>query len=162
MNPTGPAGPAAPPKGIFRMRRAGVRTSQTGMRILLTNDDGIEAEGLACLERIARTLSDDVWICAPAVEQSGKGRGITLTEPLRVNRLGDRRFAVTGTPTDCVVLAVNDLMPERPDLVLSGVNRGHNVGEVVSYSGPVAGALQGMAFGIRSIAPSQSLERGQD
>ena len=132
------------------------------MRILLTNDDGIEAEGLACLESIARMLSDDVWIVAPQEEQSGKGRGITLTEPLRVNRLGERRFAVTGTPTDCVVLAVGDLMPERPDLVLSGVNRGHNVGEDCSYSGTVAGALQGMAFGIRSIALSQSLERFHD
>tara|TARA_R110002167_G_scaffold120767_1_gene298826 strand:+ start:50 stop:844 length:795 start_codon:yes stop_codon:yes gene_type:complete len=133
------------------------------MRILLTNDDGIEAEGLACLERIARALSDDVWIVAPQTEQSGKGRGITLTEPLRVNKLGDKRFAVTGTPTDCVVLAVNDLMvDQRPDLLLSGVNRGHNVGEDVSYSGTVAGALQGMAFGIRSIALSQSLERFHD
>ena len=133
------------------------------MRILLTNDDGIEAEGLASLERIARQLSDDVWTVAPAVEQSGKGRGITLTEPLRVNRVNDRRFSVTGTPTDCVVLAVNDLMADhRPDLVLSGVNRGHNVGEDCSYSGTVAGALQGMAFGIRSIALSQSLERFHD
>jgi 5'-nucleotidase len=133
------------------------------MRILLTNDDGIEAEGLECLERIARTLSDDIWVCAPQVEQSGKGRGITLTEPLRVNTLGEKRFAVTGTPTDCVVLAVNDQMGEaRPDLVLSGVNRGHNIGEDVSYSGTVAGALQGMAFGIRSIALSQSLERFHD
>lgn len=133
------------------------------MRILLTNDDGVEAEGLTALERIARELSDDVWVVAPAVEQSGKGRGITLTEPLRVNRINDRRFAVTGTPTDCVVLAVNDLMADhRPDLVLSGVNRGHNVGEDCSYSGTVAGALQGMAFGIRSIALSQSLERFHD
>lgn len=133
------------------------------MRILLTNDDGIEAEGLTALERIARELSDDVWVCAPAVEQSGKGRGLTLTEPLRVSRLGDRRFSVTGTPTDCVILAVNDLMADhRPDLVLSGVNRGHNIGEDVSYSGTVAGALQGMAFGIRSIALSQSLERFHD
>ncbi|MDQ8028482.1 MAG: 5'/3'-nucleotidase SurE [Brevundimonas sp.] len=132
------------------------------MRILLTNDDGIEAEGLECLERIARTLSDDIWVCAPQTEQSAKGRGITLTEPLRVNRLGEKRFAVTGTPTDCVILAVNDLMPAKPDLVLSGVNRGHNVGEDVSYSGTVAGALQGMAFGIRSIALSQSLERFHD
>ena len=133
------------------------------MRILLTNDDGIEAEGLECLERIARQLSDDVWTVAPAVEQSGKGRGITLTEPLRVHKLGEKRFAVTGTPTDCVVLAVNDLMADhRPDLVLSGVNRGHNVGEDCSYSGTVAGALQGMAFGIRSIALSQSLERFHD
>jgi len=129
------------------------------LRILLTNDDGIEAEGLECLERIARMLSDDVWVCAPQTEQSGKGRGITLTEPLRVNRLGEKRFAVTGTPTDCVVLAVNDLMSDKPDLVLSGVNRGHNVGEDCSYSGTVAGALQGMAFGIRSIALSQIYSR---
>ncbi len=132
------------------------------MRILLTNDDGIEAEGLACLERIARTLSDDVWIVAPHEEQSGKGRGMTLTEPLRVNRFGERRFSVTGTPTDCIVLAVGDLMEVKPDLVLSGVNRGHNVGEDCSYSGTVAGALQGMAFGIRSIALSQGLERFHD
>src|SRR5690606_273566 len=95
------------------------------MRILLTNDDGVEAEGLACLERIARTLSDDVWICAPELEQSGKGRGLTLTEPLRVKHLGEKKFAVTGTPTDCIILAVNDLMAEtKPDLVLSAVNRG--------------------------------------
>ena len=79
------------------------------MRILLTNDDGIEAEGLECLERIARTLSDDVWVCAPAVEQSGKGRGITLTEPLRVLNLGEKRFAVTGTPTDCVAVSYTHL-----------------------------------------------------
>lgn len=132
------------------------------MRILLTNDDGYDAEGLASLERIALELADEVWVCAPQVEQSGKGRGLTLTEPLRVNQIGDRKFAVTGTPTDCVILAVNDLMPEKPDLVLSGVNRGHNIGEDVSYSGTVAGALQGMAFGIRSIALSQSLERFHD
>lgn len=132
------------------------------MRILLTNDDGVEAEGLASLERIARQLSDDVWIVAPATEQSGKGRGVTLTEPLRVNKLGEKRFSVTGTPTDCVVLAFGDLMDAKPDLVLSGVNRGHNVGEDCSYSGTVAGALQGMAFGVRSIALSQSLERFHD
>ena len=132
------------------------------MRILLTNDDGIDAEGLACLERIARRFSDDVWTVAPLFEQSGKGRGITLTEPLRVHGFGAKRFAVTGTPTDCVVLAVNEIMDAPPDLVLSGVNRGHNVGEDCSYSGTVAGALQGMAFGIRSIALSQSLERFHD
>jgi 5'-nucleotidase len=132
------------------------------VRILLTNDDGIDAEGLACLERIARRFTDDVWTVAPLAEQSGKGRGITLTEPLRVQPMGERRFAVTGTPTDCVVLAVNELLPGAPDLVLSGVNRGHNVGEDCSYSGTVAGALQGMAFGIRSIALSQSLERFHD
>jgi 5'-nucleotidase len=133
------------------------------MRILLTNDDGIDAEGLAALERIARTLSDDVWTVAPLAEQSGKGRGLTLTEPLRIQPAGERRYAVTGTPTDCVILAVNDILADhKPDLVLSGVNRGHNIGEDVSYSGTVAGALQGMAFGIRSIALSQSLERFHD
>jgi len=132
------------------------------LRILLTNDDGIHAEGLESLEKIARQLSDDIWIVAPEYEQSGASRALTLSDPVRVRKLDDRRFAVTGTPTDCVILAVNDLMPEKPDLVLSGVNRGHNVGEDVSYSGTVAGALQGMAFGIRSIALSQSLERFHD
>ena len=132
------------------------------MRILVTNDDGIHAEGLACLERIAGALSDDIWVVAPEIEQSGASRALTLSIPLRVRKLDDRRFAVAGTPTDCVVLAVNDLMPERPDLVLSGVTRGHHVGEDCSSSGTVAGALQGMAFGIRSIALSQSLERFHD
>lgn len=133
------------------------------MRILLTNDDGIAAEGLESLERIAAALSDDVWICAPELEQSGAGRGITLSDPLRVRRLGEKRFAVSGTPTDCVVIAVNELMADhKPDLVLSGVNRGHNIGEDVSYSGTVAGALQGMAMGIPSIALSQSLARFHD
>jgi len=132
------------------------------MRILLTNDDGIAAEGLVALEDIARQLSDDVWVCAPEYEQSGAGRGITLTAPLRVNSLGEKRWSVTGTPTDCVILAVNDLMPSPPDLILSGVNRGANLGEDVTYSGTVAGALQGMAMGIRSVALSQTLTRFHD
>ena len=132
------------------------------MRILLTNDDGIAAEGLVALEEIARQLSDDVWVCAPEYEQSGAGRGITLTSPLRVNHLDEKRWSVTGTPTDCVILAVNDLMPGKPDLILSGVNRGANLGEDVTYSGTVAGALQGMAMGIRSVALSQTLLRYHD
>ena len=94
------------------------------MRILLTNDDGIHAEGLEALERIARVLSDDIWIVAPEYEQSGASRALTLSDPVRVRELGPRRFAVTGTPTDCVLLGVNDLIEgARPDLVLSGVNR---------------------------------------
>ena len=132
------------------------------MRILLTNDDGIGAEGLVALETIARTLSDDVWVCAPELEQSGAGRGITLTNPLRVTRFTEKRFSVTGTPTDCVIIAVNDLMDAPPDLILSGVNRGANLGEDVTYSGTVAGALQGMAMGIRSVALSQALYRFHD
>jgi 5'-nucleotidase len=126
------------------------------MRILLTNDDGIHAEGLAALERIAAKLSDDVWVCAPEYEQSGASRALTLADPLRVRKLGERRFATTGTPTDCVMLAVNDLIEgARPDLVLSGVNRGANLAEDVTMSGTVAGAIEGMALGIPSIALSQ-------
>jgi 5'-nucleotidase len=132
------------------------------LRILLTNDDGVEAEGFAALRRIAAQLSDDVWSCAPEVEQSGASRGITLASPLRVRKTGERDWAVSGTPTDCVILAVNDLMPEPPDLVLSGVNRGHNIGEDVTFSGTVAGALQGMALGIPSIALSQTLRLFRD
>lgn len=127
------------------------------MRILLTNDDGIHAEGLQALERIARVLTDDVWICAPETEQSGVGRALSLTAPLRVRRIEPRKFAVAGTPTDCVMLAVQDLMDGPPDLILSGVNRGQNIGEDVSMSGTVAGAIQGMALGVPAIALSQAL-----
>ena len=128
------------------------------MRILVTNDDGIHAEGLAVLERIARALSDDVWISAPELEQSGAGRSLTLSDPLRVRKLDERRFAVLGTPTDCVMLAVQNLIPgPRPDLVLSGVNRGLNAAEDVTLSGTVAGAIEGMAMGIPSIALSQMM-----
>ena len=126
------------------------------MRILLTNDDGVDAPGLAALERIAATLSDDVWVVAPELEQSGASRAITFTAPVRVRRLAERRFSVLGTPTDCVILAMTDLIDGPvPDLVLSGVNRGANLGEDISMSGTVAGALQGMVLGIRSIALSQ-------
>ena len=128
------------------------------MRILLTNDDGIEAFGLAVLYDIAKTLTDDVWVCAPVVEQSGKGRGVTLHEPLRVKRLGEKRFAVSGTPTDCVQIAINDILPEPPDLLLSGINRGFNLAQDVTLSGTVAGALQGMTLGVPSIALSQCLD----
>lgn len=128
------------------------------MRILLTNDDGVHAQGLAALERIARTLSDDVWLVAPEAEQSGQSRALTLTTPLRVRKLGERRFSVYGTPTDCVMLATHDLIEgAAPDLVLSGVNRGQNLGEDVSMSGTVAGAIQGMAAGVPAIALSQAL-----
>jgi 5'-nucleotidase len=126
------------------------------VRILLTNDDGINAEGLAVLERIAAQLSDDVWICAPEYEQSGASRALTLAEPIRVRKLGERRFATTGTPTDCVMLGVRELVEGKaPDLVLSGVNRGANLAEDVTMSGTVAGAIEAMALGVRGIALSQ-------
>ena len=127
------------------------------MRILLTNDDGIHAEGLAALETIASVLSDDIWICAPEYEQSGASRALTLTDPVRVRKLDPRRFATTGTPTDCVMLAIHELMEgAKPDLVLSGVNRGANLAEDVTLSGTVAGAIEGMAMGVPSIALSQT------
>ncbi|MGV3455767.1 5'/3'-nucleotidase SurE [Sphingomonas sp.] len=126
------------------------------MRILLTNDDGVHARGLEVLERLARTLSDDITIVAPLEEQSGKGRSLSLTEPVRLRKFGERRFAVTGTPTDAVMMALAEIMKDGPpDLILSGVNRGANLGEDVSYSGTVSAAMEGALAGIRSIALSQ-------
>ena len=125
------------------------------MRILLTNDDGIHDEGIAVLERIARQLSDDVWVVAPETDQSGLAHSLTLSHPLRLRKLDDRHFAVRGTPTDCVIMAVRHIMPQAPDLILSGVNSGTNIADDVTYSGTVAGAMEGTLVGIRSIALSQ-------
>ena len=127
------------------------------MRILVTNDDGIHAPGLAVAERIAHALSDDVWVVAPETEQSGASHSLTLTTPLRLREVEKKRFAVTGTPTDCVMMAVAQLMGDkRPELVLSGVNRGSNLADDVTYSGTIAGAMEGTALGIPSIAMSQA------
>ena len=130
------------------------------MRILLTNDDGVNARGLKLLEDIARRLSDDVWIVAPAEEQSGAGHSLTLTAPIRLRRLDDRRFAVAGTPTDAVMMAIGWIMKDhRPDLILSGINRGANLAEDVTYSGTVSAAMEGALAGIPSIALSQCYAR---
>ena len=126
------------------------------MRILLTNDDGIHADGLAVLERIAAKFTDDVWIVAPETDQSGLAHSLTLNEPLRLRRIGPKRFALKGTPTDCVIMAVRELMDSPPDLLLSGVNSGQNIGDDVTYSGTVAGAMEGTLLGVRSIALSQA------
>jgi 5'-nucleotidase len=126
------------------------------MRILVTNDDGIHAPGLAVAEAIARALSDDVWVVAPESEQSGASHSLTLSSPLRLREVGGRRYAVTGTPTDCVMMAaLNILKDQPPELVLSGVNSGSNLADDVTYSGTVAGAMEGCALGIPSIALSQ-------
>ena len=125
------------------------------MRILLTNDDGIHAPGLEVLERIAARFSDDVWICAPAEEQSGAGHSLTLSRPVRLRQHDARRFSVSGTPTDSVMMALREVMPDKPDLILSGVNRGANLGDDVTYSGTVSAAIEGALAGIRSIALSQ-------
>ncbi|OYU16059.1 MAG: 5'/3'-nucleotidase SurE [Alphaproteobacteria bacterium PA4] len=126
------------------------------MRILVTNDDGISAPGLVALEAIAAELSDDVWVVAPAEEQSGAGHSLTLSQPVRLREISPRRFAVRGTPTDCVMLALGAVMQDaKPDLILSGVNRGGNLAEDVTYSGTVSAAMEGCLAGIRSIALSQ-------
>ncbi len=126
------------------------------MRILLTNDDGIHAEGLAVLERIARALSEDVWIVAPETDQSGLAHSLTLSEPLRLRKVSDKHYALRGTPTDCVIMGIREILDRKPDLVLSGVNAGSNLADDVTYSGTVAGAIEGTLQGVRSIALSQS------
>jgi 5'-nucleotidase len=125
------------------------------MRILITNDDGIEAPGLDALQKIAGDLSDDVWVVAPETDQSGAAHSLTLHEPLRLRKLSERVYAVKGTPTDCVIMAVRHVLKgEEPALVLSGVNRGANLADDVTYSGTIAGAIEGTMLGIPSIALS--------
>lgn len=130
-------------------------------RVLLTNDDGIDAPGLAVLAEVAAQLAREVWIVAPAEDQSGTSHSISLHEPLRVARRDARTFAVRGTPGDCVALAVSHLMKDAaPDLILSGVNRGTNLGTETVFSGTVGAAMTGLLLGIRSIALSQTYSKG--
>jgi 5'-nucleotidase len=123
------------------------------LRILCSNDDGILARGLGILERAAQPLGE-VWVVAPDREQSATSHSLTLHHPLRPVKLSDRRWQVDGTPTDCVMLAIEALLPDRPDFVLSGINHGPNMGEDVLYSGTVAAAMEGLALGVPSIAVS--------
>ncbi len=132
------------------------------MHILLTNDDGINAPGLQALEDIARALSPSrMTVVAPEYDQSGVAHSLSLNDPLRLREAGPDRYAIKGTPTDCVIMAIHHLFEgRRPDLVLSGVNRGHNVAEDITYSGTVAGAMEGTILGVPSIALSQSYSSG--
>jgi 5'-nucleotidase len=123
--------------------------------ILATNDDGIHAPGLAALAEALAALGD-VYVVAPDREQSAVGHALTLHRPLRVDRLGDRRFAVNGTPSDCVNLGVLGLLPEAPVLVVSGINHGSNLGDDVTYSGTVSAAMEGTLLGVSSMAVSQA------
>src|SRR5262250_2840273 len=138
--------------------RSGVRTPLSqAMRILITNDDGIHSEGLDVCAEIGRALSGDVWVIAPEFDQSGVSHSLSLNDPLRLREIGQRRFAVKGTPTDCVIMGARYVIPDgKPDLVLSGVNRGRNAAEDVTYSGTVAGAIEGTVLGIPSFALSQA------
>jgi 5'-nucleotidase len=126
------------------------------MRILVTNDDGINAHGLKICEEIARKISEDVWVVAPEHDQSGVSHSLSLNDPLRLRQIGERHYAVKGTPTDCVIMAARNVMPGMPDLVLSGVNRGRNAAEDVLYSGTVAAAKEACVLGIPSFALSQA------
>ncbi len=126
------------------------------MRILITNDDGIHAPGLRVLEHIARELTDDVWVVGPETDQSGKAHSLSLSDPLRLRKISDRHYAVRGTPTDCVIMGVRHILDVKPDLVLSGVNRGANVADDVTYSGTIAAAMEGTLLGIPSVALSQA------
>jgi len=123
------------------------------MRILVSNDDGILAHGIDCLVEAAEPLGE-VHVVAPDREQSATSHSLTLHHPLRPVRIGDRRWQVDGTPTDCVMLAVEALLPERPDFVFSGINHGQNMGEDVLYSGTVAAAMEGVTLGVPAIALS--------
>lgn len=128
------------------------------MRILITNDDGITATGLKVLDALARDIAGpggEVWTVAPAFEQSGVGHCISYARPTMVQKLDERRYAVEGSPADCVLAALYDILPEPPDLVLSGVNRGNNAAENVLYSGTIGGALEGALQHLRAIALSQ-------
>ncbi len=125
------------------------------MRILISNDDGINAPGLSCLETIAGELSDDVWVVAPETEQSGRGHAVSLRTPVRLRKLSERRFAVDGTPGDCVMMGLRHVLDRPADLVLSGVNRGSNVADDVTYSGTVAAAMEATLLGVPAMAFSQ-------
>jgi len=130
------------------------------IQILLTNDDGIFAPGLKVLKQIADTLSDDVWTVAPDTEQSGASHSLTLKQPIRLHDMKPKKYCVSGTPTDCVLLALNQVLPkEKSTLVLSGINRGCNLGEDVTYSGTIAAAMEGTLLGAKSIAISLEYEK---
>ncbi len=131
-------------------------------RILISNDDGVDAPGIALLEKIARTLSDDVWVVAPEREQSGAGHSLSLHKPLRLRKVAERRFAVDGTPTDAVLVGVMEVLKDkRPDLMLSGINRGSNLAEDVTYSGTVSAAMEATLLEIPSIAFSNQITKGE-
>lgn len=137
-------------------------TGSLFQRVLLTNDDGIDAPGLAVLHEVASQLSDDVWVVAPSQDQSGISHALSLHDPLRVHQQGPRRFAVTGTPGDCVAIATRHILRDAlPTLVLSGINRGANLGVETVFSGTVGAAMTAMLLGLPAIALSQTFGNGK-
>jgi 5'-nucleotidase len=130
--------------------------AKRALRILITNDDGMHAKGIKLLEEIARQITDDIWVVAPAEEQSGKGHALTYRDPLRLKEISDRHYTVNGTPTDCVIIALRKLLHDQlPDFVLSGVNNGENIGESITHSGTIGAAMEATLHGVKAIALSQ-------
>ena len=122
-------------------------------RVLISNDDGIGAPGIKALERAMKRIAGEVWVVAPETEQSAAGHSLTLRSPLRIHKIAKQKFCVTGTPTDAVMLAIHEVMKDcPPDVVVSGINRGGNLGEDVTYSGTVAAAMEGTLLGVPSMA----------
>lgn len=137
-------------------------TQRVVRRVLLTNDDGIDAQGLKVLEQVAAEIAEEVWVVAPEQDQSGTSHSISLHAPVRVTQRGERCFAVAGTPGDCVVMGVRHLMGESPpELILSGINQGGNLGTETVFSGTVGAAMTGMLLGVPSIALSAAFMRGE-
>lgn len=132
-------------------------------RILITNDDGIHADGIIALEEAMRGLGD-VYVVAPVAEQSGAAHSLTLSRPLRIRQIDERHWTVDGTPTDCVTLALNRIFSpeERPDICVSGINHGANLGDDATYSGTVAGALEATILGVPGLAFSLVANRDQN
>ena len=125
-------------------------------RVLIVNDDGIDGPGIVLLEKIVRRFTDDIWVIAPDEERSGAGHSMSTYHPIRVKQRDERHFAVKGTPTDCALLGVHDLIPgKRPDVIVSGINRGPNLAEDITYSGTASAAMEGAMLGIPAIALSQ-------
>ena len=134
-------------------------TENISQCVLITNDDGYDADGLKLLVEMAHSISDNVWVVAPEEEQSGKGHALSLHDPLRYRQIGEKYFSVKGTPTDCVMMATHMIMPEKPTLLLSGTNRGVNLAEDMTYSGTISAAMEGTICGIPSIAFSQEVAK---
>ncbi len=129
-------------------------------RVMLTNDDGIDAPGMAVLEEIAAQIAREVWVVAPEHDQSGQSHAISLHHALRISKRGNRRYGVTGTPGDCAAIGLSHLMKDTPpQLVLSGVNRGLNLGMETVFSGTVGGAMTAMMLGVPALALSQAFSK---
>lgn len=140
---------------MLKMLRNSKLDSLKEARVLLSNDDGAYAAGIHILEQILERIFDDIWVAAPTYEQSGAGHSLTIHRPLRIKQLNEKRFAIDGTPTDCVLLAVCEVLKDkRPDLIISGINYGRNVADHITYSGTVAAAMEATLLGIPSIAIS--------